>query len=471
MLFNSFIFVLLFLPVAVTGYFILNAHKRYTLAKWFIICMSLWFYGYYEWKYLVFIVADIFANYLIYRLLIKGRCVKPLLVLGIAANIGALAFYKYSPREILIPLALSFITFQQISFLVDAYREELGYINFEDYCFYISFFPKLLSGPIILSKDFFTQTDAPNRMTVNWGNIYTGIWLFVLGMAKKVLLADVLAKAVDFGFSMFMYVDGFSTFMAVILYSFQLLFDFSGYCDMARGIGYMFNIDIPVNFLSPYKATNVSDFWERWHITLTKFFTKYLYIPLGGSRRGTVRTYINIMIVFLVSGAWHGDGITFIIWGAFHGIGSICSRIINMNRKSHNFKGISNVLSVILTFLYVSFAWLFFRADSLISAIEMIRHIVSGGISFVCREMTDYFMPSIVGYGANYLKMNVSIVSAVCFLVYFAICIYLAFFSKSLCEMEKSVAPTVKKTVALAALLVICMVNFSEVSQFLYFDF
>lgn len=469
MLFNSFIFILILLPVTLAGYFILNSHKRYKLAKVFVIIMSLWFYAYYEWKCLLFVVASGLINYLLHRLIIKGDKFKIPMILGLIVNIGSLAFFKYAPLNIIVPLAISFISFQQISFLLDTKNGRVGKTEFIDYCFYVMFFPKLISGPIALAGDFIPQTIRADKKQVDWNNIYKGIWMFALGLAKKVLLADVLAKAVDFGFSMYMYVDGFSTFVAIILYSFQLYFDFSGYCDMARGIGCMFNIDIPVNFLSPYKATDINDFWDRWHITLTKFFTKYLYIPLGGSRHGNARTYINILVVFLISGLWHGEGFTFIIWGLLHGIGSIVSRTIKRTNKEIG--GIRKAIRVFLTFLYVSFAWLFFRADSVNHAIDMTKHIFKGGFALVCREMTDFFVPVTVNHAVNYLHVNGAVISILFFVIYFLISVYLSFFSRNIYEMEDKIVPTKLKTIALAVIVAVCMLNISGVSKFLYFNF
>lgn len=342
MLFNSFIFIFLFLPLAFCGYFLLNHFRKYQAAKCFLVVMSLWFYAYFRLSYLWIILLSMAVNYLVHCLLVKRRYVRGILCCGILFNLGLLFYYKYfdflvenmnllfhtqlSLPGILLPLGISFFTFQQIAFLADSAGGRVPRQKMMDYALFVTFFPQLIAGPIVSQEEMLPQFQDPAAKRIQAENVYRGLRIFVLGLSKKVLLADVFGQAANWGFQYYTVLDGLNTFVA-ILYTIQIYFDFSGYCDMARGIGYLFNIRIPVNFLSPYKSKNILEFWDRWHITLTRFFTRYLYIPLGGSRKGMLRTCVNVLLVFLVSGFWHGAGWSFIVWGLLHGVLSVLTRL------------------------------------------------------------------------------------------------------------------------------------------------
>ena len=255
---------------------------------------------------------------------------------AIILNVAVLVYFKYSNfivdninnlfnsnfifKNLILPLGISFFTFQQIAYLVDSYKNEIENKNFIDYALLILYFPKLIAGPIVSSNDMFKQIQDTNRKNVNWDNLAKGFHLFVLGMAKKVLIADVFGSAVNIGFSDVGVLNSIEAIFIMLAYTVQIYFDFSGYSDMAIGVSCMLNIDLPVNFNSPYKALTITEFWSRWHITLTGFFTKYIYIPLGGSRKGKVRMLINTSVIFLLSGLWHGAAWTYIIWGVIDGI-------------------------------------------------------------------------------------------------------------------------------------------------------
>lgn len=334
MLFNSYIFVLLFLPMTVTGWFLLNQIKQYNIANYFLLGMSLWFYGWFNPKYLPIILISILGNFILSRvLLVQGKRIarKVFLGLGVVLNLGCLFYYKYydffisnvnavfktdiALHRLVLPLGISFFTFQQLAFVIDSYKRETPKYDFISYALFVTYFPQLIAGPIVNHDELVPQFQDKRKRTVNWENIARGYYLFALGLSKKVLLADVFGNAVNWGYSNLDGLTTSSTIIIVLSYTLQIYFDFSGYCDMAIGIGRMMNIELPINFNSPYKATTISEFWKRWHMTLTRFFTRYVYIPLGGNRKGKIRTYINTMIVFLLSGLWHGASWTFVLWG------------------------------------------------------------------------------------------------------------------------------------------------------------
>lgn len=345
MLFNSYIFILAFLPLCVVGYFGLNYVRKFKEAQVFLLVMSIWFYGYFNIWYLPIILISIIANYTIYRIMMRvesPKIRKYSLIVGIVGNIGALLYFKYMDffictinnvmkteyalLGITLPLGISFFTFQQISFDIDAYRKEVPVYGILEYACFVTFFPQLIAGPIVTHAELIPQFRDESKKKIDWENLSKGIYIFVLGLCKKVLLADAFGNSANFGFSNIASLDSTNAIITMLSYTMQIYFDFSGYCDMAIGIGKMLNIDLPLNFNSPYKALTITEFWDRWHMTLTRFFTRYIYIPLGGNRKGDIRTYTNIFIVFIISGFWHGAGFTFIFWGMCHGIFCIITR-------------------------------------------------------------------------------------------------------------------------------------------------
>lgn len=308
MFFNSYIFVLLFLPICILGYFSLNHFGRKMPAQIFLLCMSLWFYAYFNLKYLLIILASITCNYMFYLLLNKGENQnrrKMLLFIALAMNIGVLFYFKcynffleniniiwkqdLALKTILLPLGISFFTFQQISFVIDAYKGEIPKYGFVNYASFVTFFPQLIAGPIVTHDELIPQFMDESKKRFSWDNFAEGIYIFSFGLSKKVLLADTFGNAANWGFANIAGLDTTNAVLTMLSYTFQIYFDFSGYCDMAIGIGKMMNIDLPLNFNSPYKALTITEFWSRWHMTLTRFFTKYVYIPLGGSRGGEYR--------------------------------------------------------------------------------------------------------------------------------------------------------------------------------------
>ena len=344
MLFHSYLFVFVFLPVSLAGFHVMAGKGEGKAAKVWLTAMSLWFYAGFGVQSLAVLLGSVAFNYAVYRWLGRtGR--KAVFALGIFGNLGVLAYFKYTGFlldnlrkleplglfggdgavwetgfQILLPVGISFFTFQQISFLADVFRGEIQSCGFWDYLLYILYFPKLVEGPLVNHSELLPEFAAVGRKRLAGEQFIRGIALFVMGMLKKVILADTFGGAVDYGYANLSVMHGSDALLLAVFYSLQLYFDFSGYCDMARGVGWMFGIGLPVNFQSPYQARNIIDFWKRWHMTLSRFFTKYVYIPLGGNRRGKAKMYRNLLAVFLFSGIWHGAGWNFILWGMMHGV-------------------------------------------------------------------------------------------------------------------------------------------------------
>ena len=338
MLFNSTIFVAVFLPVVVCVYLFLSAFSPKGVRHWWLIFASLLFYTWWFPPNTVILLCSILINYWIGTRLQRGTAhTRLLLALGIVINLGNIALFKYSKfllgaagvsdlpawiEGIALPLAISFYTFQQITFLVDSHRDLIKSTSFRDYMLYVVFFPQLIAGPIVHHSDVIPQFKAQGRR-YDFRMGMLGVCIFCIGMAKKVIVADAMAgiaSPVFDGVAAGMAVDFFQAWAAALGYTLQLYFDFSGYSDMAIGIGLIFNIRLPQNFNSPYKAGSIIEFWKRWHMTLSRFLKDYLYVPLGGNRRGRAKRYRNLFITMLLGGLWHGAAWTFVAWGGWHGL-------------------------------------------------------------------------------------------------------------------------------------------------------
>lgn len=412
MLFNSYTFLFLFLPVAFLGFFRIGRYSRPLAALW-LFAASLFFYGWWNPAYVGLLLGSIFFNYAIGMALSREHARgnfprrKWILGLGITADLCLLGYFKYANffvanadtvlgmgwhiEPIILPLGISFFTFTQIAFLVDAYRGEVKEANFIHYGLFVTYFPHLIAGPVLHHKEMMPQFALPATYRVHWENLSVGLTIFGIGLFKKVVLADgiapyaspVFATAAGGGAVAFAEAWG-----GALAYTFQLYFDFSGYSDMAIGMSRLFGVKLPLNFASPYKAVNIVEFWRRWHMTLSRFLRDYLYFPLGGNRKGPARRYLNLMATMLLGGLWHGAGWTFVIWGALHGLYLVINHGWHQVRRAmgHDLTRstrLGRFAGMSLTFLVVVIGWVFFRADNLDAALSILRGMagLNGGLS------------------------------------------------------------------------------------------
>ncbi|TCM17982.1 D-alanyl-lipoteichoic acid acyltransferase DltB (MBOAT superfamily) [Novosphingobium sp. PhB165] len=391
MLFGSLVFIFAFLPVALAGYHGLRLSGRQAAAKGWMVACSLVFYGWWDWRYLLLVGTSIAANFQWSRLMERRPQARWMLGAGVAGNLLLLGYYKYANffvhsvdtltgldwqvGRIVLPLAISFYTFQQIAYLVESRRDGKAAESFVDYALFVLFFPHLIAGPITHHKEMLPQFAAAGSGRLPASYVRIGTAIFVLGLAKKVLLADGFALLADPAFNAVR--DGAVLGMAdawlgALAYTLQLYFDFSGYSDMAIGLGLMFGILLPVNFASPYKSTSVVEFWRRWHISLSRFLRNYLYISLGGNRHGTVRRYANLMVTMALGGLWHGANWTFVLWGTLHGLYLVVNHAWNALGPRKPAGPAERGAGWLLTMLAVIVAWVLFRAESFTSAASIL---------------------------------------------------------------------------------------------------
>ena len=487
MLFNSYIFILFFLPVCMLGYFGLNHFKRYTLAQLFLFLMSLWFYGYFNPSYLVIILISIVVNYLFTLVMAKTTSAsvrKWELLAAILLNFGVLFYFKYydffitnlnrvagtdfALHHVILPLGISFFTFQQVSYVIDAYRGEVSQYNFLQYASFVVYFPQLIAGPIVTHDELIPQFMDMSKKKFDWENFSSGMFMFVLGLAKKVLIADMFGNAANWGFGSVAELDTTNAIFTSLAYTIQIYFDFSGYCDMAIGIGRMMNFELPVNFDSPYKALTITEFWDRWHKTLTRFFTRYIYIPLGGNRKGAMRTYVNIMIVYLASGIWHGASWSFVIWGVLHGI--FC--VITRHWKGW-FEKLHPTFSWLLTFLFVNATWILFRAERISDAIVFLQRLLIMDFGPIRQEIISAFLLPELQFLLNrlpflgFLEQN----PGIWLLLFYGGAISMVLSARNAHERMDTFNPRLTNLLASVLLLIWCVLSFSGVSTFLYFNF
>ena len=477
MLFNSYVFMLAFLPLTLLIYFLLGRlPERIQLNKLFLVLASFVFYGYNNPSYVPIIVGSILINYALSQMMLRleKKAVRlPLMLLGLFLNLGVLFYFKYydffvenlnsalktdfTLLHLMLPLGISFFTFQQLSYVIDSYRRTVPRYNILDYALFVTFFPQLIAGPIVLHSEVVPQFADKKNRRFNFDNFAPRLYGFALGLFKKVVVADTFAIAVEAGFAHPQWLNTAEAWFVAIGYTLQLYFDFSGYCDMATGIGMMFNIRIPINFNSPYKSLNIREFWQRWHITLSRFLTSYIYFPLGGSRKGLVRTCINLMIVFLASGLWHGAGWLFLLWGLMHGAASVLYRLF---KKQYD--ALHPALQWMMTFLFVVIAWVFFRATTLDGALALVKSMFMMNFGPITSEITSAFaLPGGIRSGYNGIFM----------MLWYVLSLFACLGMRNAYERTMSFKPTFFNAVTTAILIVYCTLCLSNVSVFLYFNF
>ncbi|MBP3604407.1 MAG: MBOAT family protein [Lachnospiraceae bacterium] len=487
MLFNSYIFIFLFFPLTLIGYYTLNHFKKYKSALAFVIGMSLWFYGYNNIYYLYVLITSIIVNYFITNQMMHfdtPKVRRVFLGFGLFFNIGIFFYFKYFDffidniniifktslpfLRLALPLGISFYTFQQLSYVIDCYRKDCEKYSFLEYAAYVSYFPQLIAGPIVFHTELIPQFRDETKKHLNFDNLCRGIYAFSLGLAKKVLLADIFSKVVTIGYGNISDLNTPSVILVLLCSAMQIYFDFSGYCDMAYGIGYMMNIELPQNFNSPYKSASVTELWNRWHMTLSRFFIHYVYIPLGGSRKGNSRTLFNVFIVFFISGFWHGANWTYILWGALNGAFVILERIFKIpNWKTPKF------IKVILTFSFFTFTLSIFRSASVSQAISIWEQLFIGGFGPIYQPLTDSFN-KMMEVSFLYRAGLGNLISACPFLplfLFMSISVLGCMTLKNTQEKTASLKLTYHKLAVVVILLFWSIMSLSEISEFLYFNF
>lgn len=498
MLFNSYIFIFLFLPLTLTGWYLLNRLKAYEPAKFFLAGMSLWFYGYFNVYYLTVIIVSILANYLLSYLLKFSHTAFSRwagLFAGLVLNLGLLFYFKYydfffeninavfhtnfNLKHILLPLGISFFTFQQLSFIIDRCTGKAPHYSFANYITFVTFFPQLIAGPIVLHKEMIPQFEDLSNRRFSSDNFAKGIVLFTIGLGKKVLLADTLAIPVNFGFEQTPFLDTPSALLVILAYTFEIYFDFSGYSDMAMGLGKMFNIDIPANFNSPYKACSVKELWQRWHMTLSRFFIQYVYIPLGGSRKGKLHTICNTFIVFFLSGLWHGANWTYVAWGTMQGLLVIWDNLGIVGIKGSQEKVPSRILMPrwlgwIFTFSFFNLSLFFFRSDNMANAFQMFKNILAfkeTGYLFKIAARLD--IPEFYLFKQVINMAKPELLSYAYVILFFLLLIISAFVltRKNAVQIINEHPLNFKLCLFITIIFVWSVISFSQVSTFIYFNF
>jgi alginate O-acetyltransferase complex protein AlgI len=435
MLFNSLEFILVFLPL-VWGAFFITARRGGSLSLYVLCAASLAFYAWWDYRYVWLLLGSIGFNFCCGLVIARQRIgrvtvgKKHGLIVGLAVNLSVLAYFKYANvflhslhdltgihvplLPVLLPLGISFFTFTQIAFLVDVYRGFATEYRFLRYALFVTYLPHLIAGPILHHKAMMPQFARISGNSVPPEMIAMGLSMFALGLGKKVLIADEIAAVGSPMFALARVGDlsFFEAWFGAVAYTLQVYFDFSGYCDMAIGISLLFGIKLPINFDSPYKARNISDFWRRWHITLSRFLRDYLYIPLGGNRCGELRRYGNLLAMMLLAGLWHGAAWTFVVWGGLHGAYLAINHAWRALPVAHRIAGNRawSIASWILTFVCVVVAWVFFRADNLEVACRMLAAMVGGGRGIVLpngvRELVPGFSELVNGLRESGLPIS-----------------------------------------------------------------
>jgi D-alanyl-lipoteichoic acid acyltransferase DltB (MBOAT superfamily) len=515
MLFNSYSFILLFLPIAAAGFFLIARSGRHSWAIAWLVFASLLFYGLWNPIFLSVIFASILFNYG-WGMLV-GRGSKRLLAFGIVANLGLLGYFKYAgffvdnlaeatgiafaPPTIILPVAVSFYTFQQIAYLVDVYHGKIRDHNFLNYCLFVTFFPRLMQGPIVYYDEIMPQFAQKEISLFNPRMVAAGLTIFFFGLFKKVVIADGLAVYATPAFeaARHMYTLSFlEAWEGALAYTLQIYFDFSGYSDMAIGLAYLFGIRIPLNFNSPYKSLNVIDFWRRWHMSLSRFLRDYLYIPLGGNRKGEARRFTNLMITMLLGGLWHGAAWTFVLWGGLHGDFLVINhgwvKIKQRLGLQATAGWFGRLIAGTLTFLAVTVAWVFFRADSVSSAWRMLGSMAGLNGFALPEKYLEKFGPltaQLKLWGVDFQAMHYFEGSNE--VIYIALALLIVWLAPNVQQMMDLCAPylnilgkekklpappawlTWRPSLRWAIVLLLCalasVLSLSRASEFLYFQF
>jgi D-alanyl-lipoteichoic acid acyltransferase DltB (MBOAT superfamily) len=525
MLFNSFEFIFFFLPISLVGFFILGRNHKFMtqqLPIFWIVAASLFFYGWWNPANLPLIIGSILFNYFIGNSLSRQQLSfsKKLLFLGIAINLGLLGYFKYfnffldnlnylagsnfNIITIALPLGISFFTFHQISYLVDAYKGEAEAYSLLKYSLFVTFFPYVISGPIVRHQEIVTQFEEESTYRFNKQTLAIGLTVFVAGLFKKVVIADSVAQFANSAFnaaSQGVTLTFSEAWVGALGYTLQLYFDFSGYSDMAIGAAYMFGVRLPLNFDSPYKAVSIIDFWRRWHITLSNFLRDYLYIPLGGNRKGEIRRSLNLIITMLLGGLWHNAGWTFVIWGGLHGIYLMINHQWRSLRHSlgqdpKKDKWLIRGIGWFVTFFAVVVSWVLFRANNLHTA-QLILSSMIGMNGIALPQFLESQLGFLRNWGVSFDGFTVNVGISQKYAVFgIAILLFVTWFTPNVYEWMGKYSPTLTHvssqkdlvnksnfwykiqwkpnqvwSLIVATLTAISLLCFTRVSEFLYFQF
>lgn len=473
MLFNSYEFIFLFLPITFFVYFYLLSKRLTTASKGFLVFSSLFFYSWWNIIYLPLILMSMLFNYTIGNSLNENSSKikfskKGILFFGITANLVLLGCFKYYDffitslntllntnmglLHLMLPLAISFFTFQQIAYLVDSYRGETKEYDFLNYALFVTFFPQLIAGPIVHHKEMMPQFASKYNFVMKHKNITLGLFIFSIGLFKKVIIADSLSIMANNGFSSSALLNTAEAWITSLSYTMQLYFDFSGYTDMAIGLSLLFNIKLPINFNTPYKAVNIQDFWRRWHITLSRFLRDYIYIPLGGNRVSSFRIYSNLMITFILGGLWHGAGLTFIFWGFLHG----AALVIHRAWQNTGIK-INKFVAWFITFNFINISWIFFRATEFSQAIDILKTMFLYKEIDVTIHQIDFILSN--------LKADDKLISI------FILSFVGSIFFKNSIGLMQNFNPNYKYVFVILIIAIASLLEMHQVTEFLYFNF
>jgi len=479
-LFNSFYFILIFLPIVLAGYFFLSKTQDKKNLKFFLVLASLFFYGYWKIEYLLLILISVLINFYISLKIINKK--KFFFIISILTNIGILFFFKYidffifnlnyilhlniNYLNITLPLAISFFSLQQLAYIIDTKQGINKNKSFIDYIFFVTFFPQLIAGPIVLFKEVRNQINKQENFKFNYKNFNLGLFVFIIGLSKKILIADTIGVHVDIGYSNYLDINLIEGWILTYSYILQLYFDISGYADMAIGLALLFNIKLPINFNSPLKQRNLISFWQNWHITLTRFITAYIYTPLLIAFRSfsfSTAMYVTL-ITMTIAGLWHGASWCFIIFGFLHGLGLIINHIfIKLNFKIHY------LLSWFITFNYINFTLIFFRSEKIDQAIHIIKSMF--GLNKIMLpgslEYLFYFSQSKIEFGTYLYNLGTDNL----YYFYLFVSFYILFFCKNTTQLQKQFNNQSINLIIIPILFVLCIINMTDSYRFIYFQF
>jgi len=476
MLFNSPVFLLMFLPLTIAGFYWCTRYRDSRIAILWLLAASLVFYAAWDWRYLALLGASIGVNYLFGQRL-RRQPHRGLLAAGVGFNLALIAYYKYADfflanlntatggsiplLALALPLGISFFTFQQIAYLVDAHRGEVSDGGFARYALFVAFFPQLIAGPIVHHSDVMPQLKRIVRNYRVGSNVVAqGLFFLLVGLFKKVVIADSLAPWVDPVFAAAGDATFFEAWVGTLAYSLQLYFDFSAYSEMAIGLGLLFGIRLPINFNSPYQATTIADFWRRWHMTLGRFLRAYLYIPIGGNRRGLARTLAALTVTMLLGGLWHGAGWQFLAWGGLHGLFLATAYAWSLGKIR-----LPLPLSRGLTLLAVCWAWVLFRAANIDDATTLWATMLGmNGVELpVLFASVADFLPGVSSVASSHFT-GIEFVAVVALF-------YWVLTQPNVAERAATIVPTRRWAGAVSAAAIAAMVYLGQPSAFLYFEF